>query len=70
MDRLLSVIGEPGYGRWLSLDEHRPGAMQALRQSPADSAVLDAIGPDMDMCDGEGIYMLLCRQCPALRTPL
>ncbi|REK89392.1 hypothetical protein DY245_16235 [Streptomyces inhibens] len=66
MEHLLSVTGEPGYGRWLPLDEHRPGDTQPLWQSPADPAVLDTLGPDMDMGDAGGIYIFLCCQCPDL----
>ncbi|MFE0381253.1 hypothetical protein ACFW1M_38125 [Streptomyces inhibens] len=66
MEHLLSVTEEPGYGRWLPLDEHRPGDTQPLWQSPADPAVLETLGPDMDMGDAGGICVFLCRQCPDL----
>ncbi|MEU4097087.1 hypothetical protein [Streptomyces sp. NPDC026673] len=67
MEHLLSVAGEPAYGRWLPLDEHRPGVTApALWESPADDAVMDAIGPDMVMGDCGGVYVFLCRQCPGL----
>ncbi|MGW3248113.1 hypothetical protein [Streptomyces sp. NPDC001070] len=67
MEHLLSVTGEPAYGRWLPVDEHRAGVTgAALWESPADDAVVDAIGPDMVMGDAGGIYVFLCRQCPDL----
>lgn len=66
MEHLLSVTGEPGYGRWLPLDEHRKDTTEPLWQAPADPAVLDAIGPEMDLGDGGGIYLFLCRRCPEL----
>jgi hypothetical protein len=70
MEHLLSVTGETGYGRWLPVDEHRPGSTRPLWhwESQADPAVLDTLGPDMDMGDAGGIYLFLCRQCPACRT--
>ncbi|MFP3988306.1 hypothetical protein U9R90_12505 [Streptomyces sp. E11-3] len=66
MEHLFSITGEVAYGRWLPLDEHRPGTAQPIWDAPADPEIFDAIGPELEIGDAGGLYVFLCRRCPDL----
>ncbi|MEV5378409.1 hypothetical protein AB0L26_20920 [Streptomyces nondiastaticus] len=67
MEHLLSITAtEPGYGRWLPLDEHRADSRKPMVLTEADPAVFDAIGHGMDMGGLKGMYFFVCRTCPGM----
>ncbi|MCX4726018.1 hypothetical protein ACIPW9_12715 [Streptomyces sp. NPDC090052] len=67
MEHLLSITAsEPAGGRWLPLDEHRPGSREPFLRSDADPAVVDDIGHHMVMGGLGGVYLFVCTACPGM----